>query len=102
MQRLCHFVVTNIPYSLGEQWLIGAGYFMEETTYDPSMGDVDVIFAGGGSAACVAAARLARAAPDLKILIIERGRNNLNDPMVVNSALAMAHLAPDSTTALVY
>ena len=69
--------------------------------YDPSTGDVDVIFAGGGTAACVAAGRLARAAPDLKILIIERGRNNLNDPTVVHPALFMTHLMPGSTSALV-
>jgi alcohol oxidase len=64
-------------------------------------GEVDIIFAGGGTAACVAAGRLASADPNLKILIIEGGRNNLNDPRVENTALAMTHLAPDSTTALV-
>jgi alcohol oxidase len=69
--------------------------------YDPSDGEVDVIFAGGGTAACVAAARLARAAPDLRFLIIEGGRNNLDDPTVVNPVLFMAHLMPGSTTALV-
>ncbi|RDW83061.1 hypothetical protein BP5796_04552 [Coleophoma crateriformis] len=72
------------------------------TTYNASVGDVDIIFAGGGTAACVAAGRLAKANPDLKVLLIEGGRNNLNDPTVVNPAVYLSHLAPDSTTALFY
>jgi choline dehydrogenase-like flavoprotein len=43
--------------------------------YTESMGDMDVIFAGGGTAACVAAGRLAKANPDLKILLVEGGPN---------------------------
>lgn len=43
--------------------------------YRESMGDMDIIFAGGGTAACVAAGRLAKANPDLKILLIEGGPN---------------------------
>ncbi len=65
------------------------------------MEDVDIIFAGGGTAACVAAGRLAKANPDLKILLIEGGRNNFQDPTVVNPAVYLSHLAPDSKTALV-
>ncbi|KAJ2980240.1 hypothetical protein NUW58_g7000 [Xylaria curta] len=66
------------------------------------MDEVDIIFAGGGVAACVAAGRLAQAAPNLKILIIEQGKNNLNDPTVVNPALFLAHLIPGSRTTLFY
>ncbi len=69
--------------------------------YDVSMGDMDIIFAGGGTAACVAAGRLAKANPDLKILLIEGGQNNFNNPTVVNPALYLSHLAPDSKTAIV-
>ena len=43
--------------------------------YQESMGDMDIIFAGGGTAACIAAGRLAKANPDLKILLIEGGPN---------------------------
>lgn len=43
--------------------------------YKESMGDMDIIFAGGGTAACIAAGRLAKANPDLKILLIEGGPN---------------------------
>jgi alcohol oxidase len=71
------------------------------STYSESVGDVDIIFAGGGTAACVAAGRLAKANPDLKILLVEGGRNNLNDPTVVNPAVYLSHLAPDSQTAIV-
>lgn len=43
--------------------------------YKEGMGDMDIIFAGGGTAACIAAGRLAKANPDLKILLIEGGPN---------------------------
>lgn len=71
------------------------------TTYSGALGDMDIIFAGGGTAACVAAGRLAKANPDLKILLIEGGKNNFEDPTVVNPAVYLTHLAPDSKTALV-
>ena len=43
--------------------------------YTEDMGEMDIIFAGGGTAACVAAGRLAKANPDLKILLVEGGPN---------------------------
>ena len=64
--------------------------------------EYDIIFAGGGTAACIAAGRLAKADPKLSILLVEGGKNNLNDPTVVNPAMYLAHLAPDSQTALFY
>jgi alcohol oxidase len=72
------------------------------STYQDSTGEVDIIFAGGGTAACVAAGRLAKANPDLKILLVEGGRNNYQDPTVTNPAVYLSHLAPDSKTALVH
>lgn len=68
---------------------------------DANLNEVDIIFAGGGTAACVAAGRLAAASPDLRILLIEGGKNNFEDPTVVNPAVFLSHLAPDSKTALV-
>ncbi|KAJ4421721.1 hypothetical protein N0V82_003565 [Gnomoniopsis sp. IMI 355080] len=59
--------------------------------------EVDVIIAGGGTAACVIAARLADADPELSILVIEAGPNN-NLPTISVPALFLSHLAPDSTT----
>jgi len=38
----------------------------------------------------------------LSILIIEGGKNNLNDPTITNPALYLSHLAPDSKTTLFY
>ena len=38
----------------------------------------------------------------MSILIIEGGKNNLNDPTVTNPAIFLAHLAPDSQTAIFY
>ncbi|KAK6065625.1 GMC oxidoreductase [Seiridium cupressi] len=64
--------------------------------------EVDVIIAGGGTAACIIAARLAEADPKLAILMIEGGPNNLNDPSVVNPAFFLQHLLPTSKTALFY
>ncbi|EHK99491.1 putative alcohol oxidase [Glarea lozoyensis 74030] len=72
------------------------------STYNDSVGEVDIVFAGGGTAACVAAGRLAKANPDLKILLVEGGKNNFNDPTVTNPAVYLSHLAPDSKTALFY
>ncbi|RFU31691.1 hypothetical protein B7463_g4649, partial [Scytalidium lignicola] len=63
-------------------------------------GDMDIIFAGGGTPACVAAGRLARANPDLKILLVEGGRSSFEDPVVRTPALYMSHLAPESETAI--
>ncbi|WPG97842.1 alcohol oxidase [Acrodontium crateriforme] len=64
--------------------------------------EYDIIFAGGGTAACVAAGRLARVNPDLSILLVEGGKNNFNDPTVTNPALYLSHLVPGSQTALFY
>lgn len=69
--------------------------------YEDSVGDVDIIFAGGGTAACVCAGRLAKANPDLSILLVEGGQNNFNNPAVVNPAVYLSHLVPDSKTAIV-
>ena len=69
--------------------------------YDASVGDVDIIFAGGGTAACVAAGRLAKANPDLKIVLVEGGPNNYQNPTITNPAFYLSHLVPESKTALV-
>ncbi|KAK6539153.1 hypothetical protein TWF694_009397 [Orbilia ellipsospora] len=61
--------------------------------------EVDIIIAGGGAAGCTIAARLAKAAPSLSILVIESGINNKDLPQVVNPALYLTNLAPDSKTA---
>lgn len=63
--------------------------------------DMDVVFCGGGTAACVAAGRLAAANPDLKIMLIEGGGDNYENPTIRNPALYLSHLTPDSKTALV-
>ncbi|KAJ3882837.1 GMC oxidoreductase-domain-containing protein [Lentinula edodes] len=44
----------------------------------PLFNSYDIIFAGGGTAACIIAGRLAQADPLLKILIIEAGSHSLN------------------------
>ena len=62
--------------------------------------EFDIIFAGGGTAACVAAGRLAKANPELKIVLVEGGPNNHNNPTVTNPAVYLSHLAPDSKTAV--
>jgi alcohol oxidase len=64
--------------------------------------EYDVIFAGGGTAACAAAGRLAEADPSLSILIIERGRNNLNNPLVTVPGLFAANLQPETQSAIFY
>ncbi|XXH04688.1 GTP-binding protein rbg1 [Hypoxylon texense] len=67
------------------------------TKLPEAINEVDIIIAGGGTAACVVAARLADADPKLSILMIEGGPNN-EMPTIEYPALFMAHLAPDSKT----
>ncbi|KAI0010049.1 alcohol oxidase-like protein [Xylariaceae sp. FL0662B] len=59
------------------------------------MKEVDVIVAGGGSAGCIVASRLADADPDLCILVIEGGTNNYEEPTIIHPAFMFSRLAPD-------
>lgn len=74
---------------------------MAHSTPSDQLEDMDIIFCGGGTAACVTAGRLASANPDLKILLIEGGSDNYEDPTIRNPAVYLSHLTPDSKTALV-
>ncbi|KAI1810610.1 GMC oxidoreductase [Poronia punctata] len=65
--------------------------------------EVDIIIAGGGTAGCVIAGRLAEAAdPSLSILVIEGGMDNFQNPAVVTPAMFPVNIMPDSKTALFY
>ncbi|KAF7344913.1 Alcohol oxidase [Mycena venus] len=46
----------------------------------PSASEYDIIFAGGGTTACVVAGRLATADSSLRILILENGRSTKDNP----------------------
>ncbi|KAK5656755.1 hypothetical protein OQA88_4303 [Cercophora sp. LCS_1] len=67
-----------------------------------NLDEVDIIIAGGGSAGCVVAGRLAAADPGLSILLIEQGRNNYDLPSVIHPALFAQNLVPATGTALFY
>ncbi|KAJ3553624.1 hypothetical protein NM688_g3508 [Phlebia brevispora] len=60
--------------------------------------EYDVILAGGGTASCVIAGRLADADPSLKILVVEAGPHTLNEPAHVQPARFGTHLVPGSKT----
>jgi alcohol oxidase len=45
---------------------------------------------------------LAKADPNLSILVIEHGKNNLNDPNVINASRYLTHLTPNSNTVIAY
>ncbi|CAH0045524.1 unnamed protein product [Clonostachys solani] len=64
--------------------------------------EVDVIIAGGGTAACVVAGRLAEADPGLSILLIEQGRDNRGVQNIENPVFFLDHLLPTATTTLFY
>ncbi|KAF5022829.1 hypothetical protein F66182_5123 [Fusarium sp. NRRL 66182] len=64
--------------------------------------EVDVIIAGGGTAACVIAGRLAEADPKLSILLIEQGQDNRGVQNIQNPVFFLDHLLPTSTTTLFY
>ncbi|KAK2594074.1 hypothetical protein QQS21_008223 [Conoideocrella luteorostrata] len=64
--------------------------------------EVDVIIAGGGTAACVIASRLADADPGLSVMVIEAGPNNYKEPTVVYPGLFFSHFSPESRMNAVY
>ncbi|OTB04677.1 hypothetical protein M426DRAFT_11312 [Hypoxylon sp. CI-4A] len=64
--------------------------------------EVDVIIAGGGTAACVIASRLADVDVNLSILVIESGPDNYNVPTITNPIFLFTHIFPNSTTAIFY
>ncbi|KAI1370546.1 GMC oxidoreductase [Hypoxylon crocopeplum] len=64
--------------------------------------EVDVIIAGGGTAGCIVAGRLAEADPGLSILVIEGGPDNYNNPRVTTPIAYFSNLQPESETAIFY
>ncbi|KAG1843229.1 hypothetical protein C8R48DRAFT_785654 [Suillus tomentosus] len=64
----------------------------------PITSEFDIIFAGGGSTACVVAGRLAALHPSLTILILEGGQHTLNQAAHVRLHKFTTHLVPTSTT----
>ncbi|KAI1081844.1 alcohol oxidase-like protein [Whalleya microplaca] len=66
------------------------------TALPENIQEVDVIIAGGGTAGCIVASRLADADPELSILVIESGRDNYNEPTVIHPVLWRGNYAPDN------
>ncbi|KAG2357291.1 alcohol oxidase-like protein [Suillus spraguei] len=64
----------------------------------PILSEFDIIFAGGGTTACVVAGRLAAYDPSLRILILEAGQHTFNKPIHVQPYQYPLHQAPTSTT----
>ncbi|KAI5781399.1 alcohol oxidase [Geopyxis carbonaria] len=64
--------------------------------------EVDIIVCGGGSCGCVVAGRLANLDPKLKVLLIEAGESNLNNPWVYRPGIYPRNMKLDSKTASFY
>ncbi|KAI0169552.1 putative alcohol oxidase [Hypoxylon sp. FL1284] len=64
------------------------------TALPQGLEEVDVIVAGGGTAGCVVASRLADADPKLSILVIESGKDNYQVPTVTHPVLWMGNYMP--------
>ncbi|KAK0231695.1 GMC oxidoreductase-domain-containing protein [Armillaria nabsnona] len=62
----------------------------------------DLIFAGGGTTACVIAGRLSKADPNLKILILEAGPTTKDKLEHIQPGQYITHLAPTSKTMQFY
>ncbi|KAF8171077.1 GMC oxidoreductase-domain-containing protein [Mycena galopus ATCC 62051] len=58
--------------------------------------EYDLVFAGGGTAACVIACRLATAFPDLKILVLECGPTTKGKKEHIQPGQFITHLTPTS------
>jgi len=56
---------------------------------------VDIIVVGGGPAGCVTAGRLARADPNLQVLLLEAGANNNDDPWVYRPGVYVKNMQRD-------
>ncbi|KAG1767730.1 GMC oxidoreductase-domain-containing protein [Suillus placidus] len=64
----------------------------------PILSEFDIVFAGGGTTACVVAGRLAAYDPSLRILVLEAGQHTLNKPIHVQPYQYPFNQAPTSTT----
>ncbi|GLA67121.1 hypothetical protein AtubIFM54640_010098 [Aspergillus tubingensis] len=72
------------------------------TRLPESIVEVDIIIAGGGTAGCVVASRLADADPSLSILVVEGGQNNKGNHLIAFPLLFPTALLPTSTATLFY
>ncbi|KAJ7615032.1 GMC oxidoreductase-domain-containing protein [Mycena polygramma] len=64
--------------------------------------EYDLVFAGGGTAACVTAGRLARAFPYLSILVLESGPTTQDKKEHIQPGQFITHLTPTSKTLQFY
>lgn len=64
--------------------------------------EYDLVFAGGGTAACIAAGRLASAFPDLSILVLESGPTTKDKKEHLQPGQYFTHLMPTSSTVQFY
>ncbi|KAJ7167198.1 GMC oxidoreductase-domain-containing protein [Mycena crocata] len=62
----------------------------------------DLIFAGGGTTACITASRLATAFPHLKVLVLEGGPTTKGKNEHIQPGQYITHLAPTSKTMQFY
>ncbi|KAJ7668994.1 alcohol oxidase-like protein [Mycena rosella] len=68
----------------------------------PVQAEYDLVFAGGGTTACIIASRLATALPDLSILVLESGPTTKGKTEHIQPGQASTHLAPTSKTMQFY
>jgi alcohol oxidase len=64
--------------------------------------EYDLVFSGGGTAACIIASRLATAFPDVKILVLECGPTTKNKKEHIQPGQFITHLKPTSETMQFY
>ncbi|KAI9432495.1 alcohol oxidase-like protein [Lactarius indigo] len=60
--------------------------------------EYDIVIAGGGTAACVVASRLAVADASLRVLLLEAGPTTYNNPAHTQPLRCSSHIAPGSRT----
>ncbi|KAJ6541250.1 GMC oxidoreductase-domain-containing protein [Mycena vulgaris] len=69
---------------------------------DDIKAEYDLVFAGGGTAACIIASRLATAFPELTILVLESGPTTKDKKEHIQPGQFLAHSAPLSKTMKFY
>lgn len=72
------------------------------TDLPPEINAVDIIIAGGGTAGCIVASRLADADPNLSILVVEAGPDGAGNPSVDYPVFFLGNIHPTSTVSTFY
>ncbi|KAJ7143342.1 GMC oxidoreductase-domain-containing protein [Mycena crocata] len=98
-----HIALTDSPrLRITSALALSNRYLAIMTAPHPVQAEYDLVFAGGGTAACITASRLATAFPNLSILVLESGPTTKDKKEHIQPGRYITHLAPTSKTMQFY